>query len=77
MELPAKAIRHSPAEVGVFFKKIVEHMSSGVVIEAGVHKYELCRGVINDPNVEQCLPPFDFIPWSKGIISGIADRDKL
>jgi hypothetical protein len=71
LELPAKVMKPTPPEVGVFFRKLLRHMSSRVVIKAGVHRYEICRGVIGDPAIGRCLPPFDFIPWDIGLFHGI------
>ena len=54
----------APPEVETCFKKIAKHLFSGVIIKAGVHRYNLCRRALADPEVERCLPPFDFIPWT-------------
>lgn len=69
LEMPAKAVRPTPPEVAVWFKRILGHLLSGLSVKAGVHKYELCRGVTSDPNLGECLPPFDFIPWNSDMIA--------
>ena len=66
LALPATAVNPTPPEVKVWFKRFVDHLSSGVVVKAGVHKYHVTKGVLADPAAAQCLPPFDFIPWGEG-----------
>ncbi len=68
LEMPAKIVRPTPPEVEVWFKRIVKHLSSGIVIKAGVHRYRVCKGVVADPDVRNCLPPFDFIPWGDDVL---------
>jgi len=68
LEMPAKVLHSTPTDVQILFKRIVAHLASGVVIKAGVHKYQVCKGVINDPDAAKCGPPFDFIPWSKEVL---------
>jgi hypothetical protein len=63
LEMPAKLLRASPADVQEWLERIVERLSSGVVIKAGVHRYQISRGVLADPRHLEYLPPFDFIPW--------------
>jgi hypothetical protein len=77
LELPAKVVRETPADVELWFKRIVVHVSSGIVVKAGVHRYEICRGVIADPTAPDCLPPFDFIPWNSEILRGPVRRRKV
>jgi hypothetical protein len=69
LEMPAKIVRPSPPEVQEWWKRIVKHLSSGVVVKAGVHRYHICRGVISDPSAADSLPPFDFIPWGREVLS--------
>lgn len=68
LEMPAKIVRATPPEVRDWWKRIVAHLSSGVVVKAGVHRYHICKGVIDDPIAEECLPPFDFIPWGSDVL---------
>ncbi len=68
LEMPAKVVHLSPPEVKDWYKKIVTHLSSGVSIKAGVHRYYLTRGVVADPHAGECLPPFDYIPWGPEVI---------
>jgi hypothetical protein len=63
LELPNKIVRATPPEVREWFKRIKACLLTKTTINAGVHKYHLCKGVISDPNLAECLPPFDFIPW--------------
>jgi hypothetical protein len=63
LEKPAKIIRWSPPEVEQWYKKFVKLLASGVVIQAGVHKYRVTKGVLADPDYRECIPPFDYIPW--------------
>ena len=65
--MPAKILRPTPPEVQKWFKRIVAHMSSGIVIRAGVHRYHVCNGVAVEPAAATCLPPFDFIPWGEEV----------
>ena len=74
LEMPAKVLHPTPPDVHLLFKRIVAHLSSGIVIKAGVHKYHVCKGVISDPNAAECRPPFDFIPWSKELLYPRAKR---
>jgi hypothetical protein len=71
LELPARVVRETPPEVAAWFKRITAHLLSQGVIHAGAHKYYLCKGVNTDPSAPECLPPFDYIPWNKGVISSI------
>jgi hypothetical protein len=73
LELPAKALRDTPPDVEVWFKRIFTHVASRAVIKAGVHRYYVCRGVIADPNREDCLPPFDFIPWPNETLKAVQE----
>ena len=66
--LPANNVRLTPPDVQFWFKRILQHLFSKIVIKAGVHRYHVCKGVINDPTVAECLPPFDFIPWDKELL---------
>jgi hypothetical protein len=68
LELPGKIVRPAPPDVEVWFRRIVAHLSSGRIIQAGVHRYNITKGVINDPSADQCLPPFDFIPWGNEVL---------
>ncbi|MBI5764010.1 MAG: hypothetical protein HZA51_10845 [Planctomycetes bacterium] len=68
LELPAKIVRPAPPDAKEWFKRIVSHLSSGVIVRAGVHKYHICKGVLADHAFGQCLPPFDFIPWDESIL---------
>lgn len=72
LEMPAKVLHPTPPEVHLLFKRVVAHLSSGIVIKAGVHKYNVCKGVINDPDAVECRPPFAFIPWSKELLHPVA-----
>ena len=63
LEVPGNVVRPIPAAVDEWFKRIVAHLSSGVFVEAGVHRYHLSKGVKADPGSDECLPPFDYIPW--------------
>ncbi len=64
LELPTMVTHPTLPEVYRWFKNIVAHLASDIIIRAGVHKYHVCRGVLADPTAKQCLPPFDFIPWN-------------
>lgn len=68
LEMPAKVVHVPPPDVKVWFKRIVAHLSSGIVVEAGVHHYRICKGVVADPTAGECLPPFDFIPWGPEVV---------
>jgi len=68
LEMPAKVIKPAPPEVREWFKKFFAHLSAGVAIKAGVHRYHVTRGVMADPSREECLPPFDFIPWGSEVL---------
>jgi hypothetical protein len=68
LELPAKVVRDAPSDTDLWFKRIVGHLSSGIIVKAGVHKYRICKGVLADPEALQCLPPFDFIPWGADVL---------
>ena len=70
LALPATAVNPTPPEVKVWFKRFADHLSSGVVVKAGVHKFHVTKGVLADPAAAQCLPPFDFIPWGEEILHG-------
>lgn len=63
LQQPQKTIQTATPEVRQWYKRIVAHLSSKVVIEAGVHRYCVTRGVLADPTASACLPPFDYIPW--------------
>jgi hypothetical protein len=69
LELPAKVLKPAPDDGPAWFKKIIAQLSAGIVIKAGKHRYEICRGVIADPSSAQCLPPFEFIPWNKELFA--------
>lgn len=68
LEMPAKIVRPTPPDVQVWFKRIEAHLSSGLVVKAGVHRYYISRGVVADPTSIECLPPFDFIPWGSEVL---------
>lgn len=74
LEMPAKVVNEAPADTDLWFKQIVAHMSSGVFVKAGVHKYNICKGVIADPAATECLPPFDFIPWGPEVLQAERKR---
>lgn len=65
LELPAHVIRESPPELETWFVQILDNLLSDISIKAGAHRYFISRGVVSDPSAAQCLPPFDFIPWSE------------
>lgn len=66
--MPAKELRPSPPDMQSWFKRFVSHLSSGFVVKAGVHKYHISRNVAHDPAADECLPPFDFIPWGTEVL---------
>lgn len=68
LEHPAQALRATPRDVELRFKRMVTHLSSGLVIKAHVHRYIICRGVIASPDIQQSEPPFDFIPWGRDVL---------
>ncbi len=68
LAMPAKIVKPTPPEVNVWFKRIAHHLSSGVAIKAGVHKYHVTKGVMADADAAKCLPPFDFIPWGEDVL---------
>ncbi len=68
LAMPEKTVEPTPPDVKVWFKRIADHLSSGVVIKAGVHKYHVTKGVMNDPGAAKCLPPFVFIPWGEEVL---------
>jgi hypothetical protein len=68
LELPARILRPSPSEVQTWYKRIVKHLSSGLIVNAGGHNYYVSRNVLADPNCGDCLPPFDFIPWGNAAL---------
>lgn len=77
LELPTKAIRRAPPEIGQWWKRILSHILSGASIKVGAHRYELCRAAADDPNLLQCLPPFDFIPWNREVIQRPKNGPKI
>lgn len=76
LELPAKVMRDAPPDTDIWFKRIVDHLSSGIVVKAGVHKYRICNGVLADPEAAECLPPFDFIPWGLDVLRPKSDEGR-
>ena len=68
LQEPGKTLHPTPPDVKGSFESLFEHLTSGVVIKAGVHRYDVCRGVIADPSAGRCGPPFDFIPWSDELL---------
>jgi len=68
LEMPAKIVHAAPPDVREWWKRFVAHLSSGVVIKAGVHQFHVARGVLADPNSNKCLPPFDWIPWGSEVL---------
>lgn len=76
LELPAKVVRDAPVDTDRWFKQIVASMSSGVAVKAGVHKYNICKGVIADPAATECLPPFDFIPWGPEVLLAPPEKSR-
>jgi hypothetical protein len=73
LEMPAKKVRPTPAEVQEWFKRINKQLSTKIVIPAGVHRYHVCKGVLADPTAPDALPPFDYIPWGKDVL-GLCDE---
>jgi hypothetical protein len=63
LEVPGTVVKPTPNDVKQWFKRLVEHLSSGVIVTGGVNAYLVCRGVLADPELDECLPPFDFIEW--------------
>jgi hypothetical protein len=63
LEVPGNVVRPEPPDVDEWFKCIAAHLASGIAIKAGVHRYGVTKGVLADPNRNEALPPFDFIPW--------------
>jgi hypothetical protein len=63
LELASRTTRRASPDVGKWFRHLVRHISSGVVIKGGKHNYGICRGVLLDPHLNRSLPPFDFVPW--------------
>jgi hypothetical protein len=68
LELPRKVVRPAPPEVRDWYKRIVAHLSSRIVVTVGVHRYHVSGGVLADPGASKCLPPFDFIPWGDDVL---------
>jgi hypothetical protein len=77
LEMPAKIVRDTPPDVKEWFKRIVAHLSAGVFVKAGVHKYHISKGVMADPAAAECLPPFDFIPWGSEVLRRSPQEEKL
>lgn len=69
LEMPAKVMHPTPAEVEMWFKRVFAQVTSGAQVRVGVHRYHICRGVIDDPRAGECLPPFDYIPWNEGVVA--------
>lgn len=67
LEMPAKRLWEAPPEVSHWWKQLVAHLSSGLVVKVGVHSYHICKGVAADSEGPLCLPPFDFIPWGPDV----------
>lgn len=58
-------IRDSPPDVQKWLQTLVKFISSGEYILAGGRRYYLCKGVASDPDINNCLPSYDFIPWGQ------------
>lgn len=70
LEMPAKVLHLVPSEVEVWYSDLARQLLSRVAVKAGVHSYKLTRGVLSDEQAAECLPPFDFIPWSVDLFKG-------
>jgi hypothetical protein len=68
LELPKKILWPAPPDVAKWYRRIVAHLSSGLIVKAGVHRYRVSRGVLADTAPSACLPPFDFIPWGADVL---------
>jgi hypothetical protein len=68
LEVPGNVLRPAPPDVAKWYKRILKHLSSGIVVRAGVHRYYVSRGVLADPSAIECIPPFDFIPWGPEVL---------
>ena len=67
LAIPGNVVRSTPVEVEVWFRKIANFLTSGIVVKAGVHRYHVSKGVAADPNSSECLPPYDFITRAASI----------
>jgi hypothetical protein len=74
LEMPAKIVRPTPPDVKLWFNRIVAHLSSGIVVNAAAHRYQVSQGVVADPRSAECLAPFDFIPWGIDVLKPQAPR---
>lgn len=68
LQLPEKVVLPAPPEVRQWYERIVAHLSSGIFVEAGVHRYCVSPGVLSDLSASKCLPPFDYIPWGAHVL---------
>ena len=65
LEKPAMIIRKAPSDMAVWYKALLKLVDTGKKIRGAnmAYSYKLCKGAINAQKTENCLPPFDFIPW--------------